>query len=117
MSPRGWNGVQLGDRAFFGTTELRTPSLNFNFFEIAKVIKYGQLSGAFISDFGKVWGGDDEDWITTTGAEFRFSLLIGNAPFLIYGFGWAQAPEDWNDGKGRWVGPKPYFRMTLISPF
>ncbi len=117
MSPRGWNGVQLGDRAFFGTTELRTPSLNFNFFEIAKVIKYGQLSGAFISDFGKVWGGDDEDWITTTGAEFRFSLLIGNTPFLIYGFGWAQAPEDWNDGKGRWVGPKPYFRMTLISPF
>ena len=113
MNPRGWTGVQLGDKAFFGTVELRTPSLNFDFFEIAKIVKYGRLSGAFISDFGKVWGGNDENWVTTTGAEIRFSLLVGDVPFFIYGFGWAQTPEDWVNG----IGPKPYFRMSLISPF
>ena len=113
MNPRGWTGVQLGDKAFFGTAELRTPSLNFDFLEIAKIVKYGRLSGAFISDFGKVWGGNDENWVTTTGAEIRFSLLVGDVPFFIYGFGWAQTPEDWVNG----IGPKPYFRMSLISPF
>ncbi|GIT32115.1 MAG: hypothetical protein Ct9H300mP2_1940 [Candidatus Neomarinimicrobiota bacterium] len=83
MNPRGWTGVQLGDRAFFGTVELRTPSLNFNFFEIAKTVKYGRLSGAFISDYGKVWGGNDENWVTTIGPEIRFSLLVGIYLFLF----------------------------------
>ncbi len=63
----------------------------------------------------------------TTGLEFRFALSFAKSPLFIFSYGWAQSPEKWGndfeklaemeEGDVIDVGPKPYFQMTLISPF
>ena len=68
-----------------------------------------------ISDFGNAWSNDREsqEMIITTGYEWRISLNIGNAPFLIFSYGLAQEQEKWTKD----IDPKPYFQTTLINPF
>ena len=44
MSPRGWEGANLGDRAFMGTAEIRSPLIDLSLFEILKIVKAGKLS-------------------------------------------------------------------------
>jgi hypothetical protein len=129
MSPRGYSGKKMGDQAFMGTIELRAPVVPLNIIEVLKVIKFGKPTIALISDFGNAWNRDSKmgDWIVTTGAEFRLSLTLANAPLFIFSYGWAQSPEKWGndleklaemeEGDVIDVGPKPYFQMTLINPF
>ena len=129
MTPRGYSGKQMGDQAFMGTIELRAPVIPLDIIEVLKVIKFGKPTFAFISDFGNAWneGSKMGDLIITTGAEFRLSLILANAPLFIFSYGWAQSPEKWNkdweklynkdSGDAIETGPKPYFQMTLINPF
>ncbi len=129
MTPRGYSGKQMGDQAFMGTIELRAPVIPLDIIEVLKVIKFGKPTFALISDFGNAWneGSKMGDLIITTGAEFRLSLTLANAPLFIFSYGWAQTPEKWNkdweklyntdSGDTIETGPKPYFQMTLINPF
>ena len=129
MTPRGYSGKQMGDQAFMGTIELRAPVIPLDIIEVLKVIKFGKPTFALISDFGNAWneGSKMGDLIITTGAEFRLSLILANAPLFIFSYGWAQSPEKWNkdweklyntdSGDAIETGPKPYFQMTLINPF
>ena len=129
MSPRGFSGERYGDQAFMGTVELRAPAAPFQFVEILKIIQLGNPTIALISDFGNAWNndGDKEELIMTTGLEFRFALSFAKSPLFIFSYGWAQSPEKWGndfeklaemeEGDVIDVGPKPYFQMTLISPF
>ena len=70
---------------------------------------------ALISDFGNAWSNNSEsqEIIFTRGYEWRTSLNIGNTPFLIFSYGWAQEHEKWEEG----IKPEPYFQTTLINPF
>jgi len=129
MSPRGFSGARYGDQAFMGTVELRAPAAPFEFVEILKIIQLGNPTVALISDFGNAWNndGNQEDLIITTGLEFRFALSLAKLPLFIFSYGWAQSPRKWGndleklaemeEGDVIDVGPKPYFQMTLISPF
>ena len=112
-----------------GTIELRAPVIPLDIIEVLKVIKFGKPTFALISDFGNAWneGSKMGDLIITTGAEFRLSLTLANAPLFIFSYGWAQSPKKWNkdweklyntdSGDVIEAGPKPYFQMTLINPF
>jgi len=116
MSPRGFTGnPRLGEQAFMGTMELRAPVLPFSILEILKGIKIGMPTFALISDLGNAWSNNSEsqEMIFTRGYEWRTSLNIGNAPFLIFSYGWAQEHEKWEEG----IEPEPYFQTTLINPF
>jgi hypothetical protein len=116
MSPRGFSGEpRLGEQAFMGTMELRAPVLPFSILEILKGIKIGMPTFAFISDIGNAWSNSSEsqEMIITAGYEWRTSINIGNEPFLIFSYGWAQEPEQWKNG----IEPEPYFQTTLINPF
>jgi hypothetical protein len=129
MSPRGFSGVRYGEQAFMGTVELRAPAAPFQFVEILKIIQLGNPTVALISDFGNAWKSDEEkeDLIMTTGLEFRLALSLAKSPLFIFSYGWAQSLRKWGndleklaemeEGDVIDVGPKPYFQMTLISPF
>lgn len=129
MSPRGYSGARYGDKAFMGTLELRAPAAPFQVVEILRIIQIGYPTVALISDFGNAWNETDqkEDLIVTTGAEFRFALSFAKSPLFIFSFGSAQTTDAWAndfeesanapDGEHVSIGPKPYFQMTLISPF
>ena len=129
MSPRGFSGARYGKQAFMGTVELRAPAAPFQFVEILKIIQLGNPTVALISDFGNAWNndGDKEDLIMTTGLEFRLALSLAKSPLFIFSYGWAQSPEKWGndleklaemeEGDVIDVGPKPYFQLTLITPF
>ena len=116
MSPRGWSGANLGDRAFLGTAEIRTLNFNLNFLEILKFIKVGKLSFSLISDIGKTWGENKYDWVTTAGVESRLSVIFGNMPVLIYSVGIAQTIDQWSDNPNA-EGIDPYIRLALVNPF
>ena len=116
MSPRGWRGSNLGDRAFMGSAELRSPLLNLSILEVMRVIKAGKLSFLCISDFGKVWGSENNDWIITTGLEARLAIIIGNMPLFIYSAGIAQTIDQWSENP-RAEGVQPYIRLALVNPF
>ena len=116
MSPRGWEGSNLGDRAFMGSAELRSPLLNLSVLEIMRVIKAGKLSFSCISDFGKVWGSENNDWVITAGLEARLAIIIGNMPLFIYSAGIAQTLDQWSQNpNGEGIGP--YIRLALVNPF
>jgi len=116
MSPRGFEGSILGNRAFMGSAELRGPLLNLNILEIFKFVKAGKLSFSCISDFGKVWGSQNDDWIVTAGAEARLAVILGNIPFFIYSMGIAQTVEQWSENPNA-DGIQPYIRLALVNPF
>jgi len=116
MSPRGWGGSNLGDRAFMGSAELRSPLLNLSVLEIMRVIKAGKLSFSCVSDFGKVWGSPNNNWIITTGLEARLAIIIGNMPLFIYSAGIAQTIDQWSENP-RAEGVQPYIRLALVNPF
>jgi len=116
MSPRGFTGdPRLGEQAFMGTIELRAPVLPFSILEILKGIKIGMPTFALIHDRGNAWSHNSEsqEIIKTYGYEWRTSINIGNAPFLIFSYGWAQEWERWEEE----IEPDPYFQTTLINPF
>lgn len=111
---RGWEGVRLGDRMFFGTTELRIPlipSLPINIFGIS----IGDITGALISDVGNAWyaNRDKKEWIVTGGYEVKVAVRIGDVPLFILAFGRAQTVEDWRNNKSL----NAYARLALINPF
>ena len=116
MSPRGWKGSNLGDRAFMGSAELRSPPLNLNILEIMKVVKAGKLSFSCVSDFGRVWGSQNNDWVVTAGLEVRLAIIIGNMPLLIYSAGIAQTLDQWSENPSA-EGVEPYIRLALVNPF
>ena len=116
MSPRGWEGSNFGDRAFMGSAELRSPLLDISVLEIMRVIKAGKLSFSCISDFGKVWGSENNDWVITTGLETRLAITIGNMPLFIYSAGIAQTIDRWSENP-RAEGVQPYIRLALVNPF
>ena len=116
MSPRGYSGSILGNSAFMGTTEFRSPLINLNIIEVLRIIKAGKLSLSIISDYGKVWGSNNDEWIITAGIESRASLLIGNLPLLVYSLGIAQTIDGWSDNPNA-KGVDPYFRLALVNPF
>ena len=116
MSPRGYSGSILGSSAFMGTAELRSPLINLSIIEFFKIIKVGKISFSLISDYGKVWESNNDDWIITAGIECRFSLLIGNLPLLVYSAGIAQKTDEWSDNPEA-KGVDPYFRLALVNPF
>jgi hypothetical protein len=116
MSPRGFSGEpRFGTHALMGTLELRAPVLPINMVEVIKILKLGSPTFALISDFGNAWSSqkDKQDYIVTTGYEFRMALKFINIPFLIFSYGFAQEQRMWSDG----IEPEPYFQMTLINPF
>ena len=99
-----------------GSVELRSPLLNLSVLEIMRVIKAGKLSFSCISDFGKVWGSENNDWIITTGLEARLAIIIGNMPLFIYSAGIAQTLDQWSQNpNGEGIGP--YIRLALVNPF
>jgi hypothetical protein len=116
MSPRGYTGSILGSSAFIGTAEFRSPLINLNIIQILKIIKAGKISFSIISDYGKVWGSENEDWVVTAGIESRISLLIGNFPLLVYSAGIAQTSNDWSKNPDA-KNVDPYFRLALVNPF
>ena len=116
MSPRGYSGAVLGTSAFMGTAELRSPLINLNVLEVFKIIKAGKISFSVISDYGKVWGSDYDDWIVTAGVESRISLMLGNFPLLVYSAGLAQTTDEWSNGKS-FNDIEPYYRLALVNPF
>jgi hypothetical protein len=116
MSPRGWEGSNLGDRAFMGSAELRSPLLNLNVLEIMRIVKAGKLSFSCVSDFGKVWGSQNNDWIVTAGLEARLAIIIGNMPLFIYSAGIAQTLDQWSENPSA-EGIQPYIRLALVNPF
>ena len=116
MSPRGYTGSILGSSAFMGTAEFRSPLINLNIIQILKIIKAGKISFSIISDYGKVWGSENEDWVITTGVESRISLLIGNFPLLVYSAGISQTTDDWSKNPNV-KNVDPYFRLALVNPF
>ena len=116
MSPRGYSGAILGNSAFMGTTEFRSPLINLNIIEVLRIIKAGKLSLSIISDYGKVWGSNNDEWIITAGIEARASLLIGNLPLLVYSLGIAQTIDGWSDNPNA-KGVDPYIRLALVNPF
>ena len=69
-----------------------------------------------ISDYGKVWGSKNENWVVTAGIESRISLLIGNFPLLVYSAGIAQTTNDWSKNPDA-KNVDPYFRLALVNPF
>ena len=129
MSPRGFSGVKYGDQAYMGTLEFRLPAAPIQIINMLKVLSIDSPTFALISDFGNAWmeGEEQQDQIMTTGAEFRFALSLAKMPLFIFSFGSAQTTEAWADdfeklanaeeGEIVNIGPKPYFQMTLISPF
>lgn len=116
MSPRGYTGSILGSSAFIGTAEFRSPLINLNIIQILKIIKAGKISFSMISDYGKVWGSENENWVVTAGIESRISLLIGNFPLLVYSAGIAQTTNDWSKNPDA-KNVDPYFRLALVNPF
>ena len=116
MSPRGWEGANLGDRAFMGTAEIRSPLIDLSLFEILKIVKAGKLSFAYISDFGRVWGSQNSDWVATAGVEGRLALIFGNMPVVIYSMGIAQTFDQWSENPNA-EGIGPYVRLALVNPF
>ena len=116
MSPRGWDGANLGDRAFMGTAEIRSPLIDLSLFEILKIVKAGKLSFAYISDFGRVWGSQNSDWVATAGVEGRLALIFGNMPVVIYSMGIAQTFDQWSENPNA-EGIGPYIRLALVNPF
>ena len=116
INPRGWDGVRIGDQMVFGTAEFRFPFLPSLPVSILG-ISIGEVTGALISDFGNVWGGQysgpNDDWITTAGYEFKFGVQFGGSPVFFIGVGEAQLIEDWKDDKT----PLSYVRFSLINPF
>ena len=116
MSPRGWEGANLGDRAFMGTAEIRSPLIDLSLFEILKIVKAGKLSFACISDFGRVWGSQKSDWVATAGVEGRLALIFGNMPVVIYSMGIAQTFDQWSENPNA-EGIGPYVRLALVNPF
>jgi hypothetical protein len=116
MSPRGYKGdSRFGTKAYMGTLELRAPVLPLSLVEVLKVLKLGSPTFALISDFGNAWTSqeNEQDFIVTTGYEFRLALNFANVPLLIFSYGIAQEKSMWSDG----IYPEPYFQMTLINPF
>ena len=116
MSPRGWEGSMLGNRAFMGTTEIRGPLFNLNVLEILKFVKAGKLSFSCISDFGRTWGSKNDDWVITAGVEARLAVIFGNMPLFIYSMGIAQSVDDWSENPNA-EGVQPYIRLALVNPF
>ena len=115
MSPRGFSGKRLGNRAFMGTIEFRAPVLPINVIEIFRLIKLGMPTVALISDYANAWnyGTTAEDMIITAGYEFRSSINITNIPLVTFSYGWAQELKKWEEN----TSPEPYFQLTLINPF
>ena len=87
-----------------------------NVLEVFKIIKAGKISFSVISDYGKVWGSDYDDWIVTAGVESRISLMLGNFPLLVYSAGLAQTTDEWSNGKS-FNDIEPYYRLALVNPF
>ena len=81
-----------------------------------KIIKVGKISFSIISDYGKVFGSDYDDWIVTAGLESRISLMLGNFPLLVYSAGLAQTRDEWFNGKS-FNDIEPYYRLALVNPF
>ena len=76
----------------------------------------GKLSFAYISDFGRVWGSQNSDWVATAGVEGRLALIFGNMPVVIYSMGIAQTFDQWSENpKAEGIGP--YIRLALVNPF
>jgi len=113
MSPRGWSGdVVFGDKIHFSTLELRfplMPSLPINILGIT----LGDITGAVISDYGRVWGFDNDTEIITAGYEAKIALKLGSIPFFFLSVGEAQEIENWESNKE----PTSYVRFALINPF
>ena len=127
MSPRGWDSVRLGEKAFMGTAELRLPVLPINIFELLRTVKLGQPTFAIISDFGNAW--NDFKFlgpsIVTAGLEFRFSILLADISFITISYGLAQSLDEWGNSFKNYIdqnkqifsSASPYFRLVLINPF
>ena len=116
MSPRGWSGISiLGEKAFFGTVELRTQPVMIDLISIFKFISLGNFTAAIISDFGKVSNVNKNLWVSTAGIEIKAAISVSGMPLIFYSFGWAQDSEKWS--KDNYTLPDPYFRLALISPF
>ena len=99
-----------------GTAEIRSQLINISLFEILKIVKAGKLSFAGISDFGRVWGSQDSDWVATAGIEGRLALILGNMPVVIYSMGIAQTFDQWSENSNA-KGLRPYIRLALVNPF
>ena len=99
-----------------GSAELRGPLLNLNILEVFKFIKAGKLSFSCISDFGKVSGSQNDNWIITAGVEARLAVVVGSMPLFIYSMGIAQTVEQWSENPNA-DGIQPYIRLALVNPF
>lgn len=116
MSLRGWDQIRLGDTAFMGTVEFRTPGIKANIVQ-AIGFQVSDLSFAFISDFGNAWYSKDEtkdDMVITAGYELRAAIKFMNLPLFVLGYGKAQEFKEWQSENSN---PETYFRLTLINPF
>ena len=112
---RGSNQIRFGVKLLFGTVEFRNKlhegDLPLNILGIT----IGDATSAIISDFGNVWdeSNNSEDFISTAGAEIKFSIKSGGLPMIIFAYGYAneikniQKIEDLNH----------YYRLALINPF
>ena len=114
MNLRGWDDNRLGNRAFMGTVEFRSPGIKLNLAQ-ALIFQLSDLSFALISDFGNAWqsGETQEDILVTAGYELRATLRLMKMPLFVIGFGQAQTIDAWKNE----VSPSSYFRLTLINPF
>ena len=74
------------------------------------------MSLSIISDYGKVWNSNNDEWIITAGIESRASLLIGDLPLLVYSLGIAQTIDGWSDNPNA-KRVDPYIRLALVNPF
>ena len=116
LNLRGLDQLRLGDRAYLGTIELRTPGIEKNIVQ-ALGFQLSDLSLALISDFGNAWNSnadEKEKMIITSGYELRAAFKFMNLPLLVFGYGQAQELEEWANGN---YNPETYFRLTLINPF